>query len=162
VKTQKIVPYVVGLVVIAAAVAGVFYMQRGAHLELPGRILKVRTVAVDETSSIAVLDFRTTNPSDYPIEVRDVTILLDEPNGNRFVAAAVPGPDTQRVFAGLPVLGPQYNPVLTPRSQIAPHSESDHMIMARFEAPQARLDARRRFVIRVEEVNHAVFEISGK
>ena len=48
----------VGLVVVLCAVAGTLYMQRGAHVELNGSILKVRTQAMDESSSVAVIDFR--------------------------------------------------------------------------------------------------------
>ena len=48
----------IGLVCIAVAVAGILYMQRGAHLELPAKILKVRTAPLDENSSVVVIDFR--------------------------------------------------------------------------------------------------------
>ena len=50
------VPLVVGLVVVAIGVGGVFYMQRGAHIDLKGSILKVRTQVMDENSSVAVID----------------------------------------------------------------------------------------------------------
>ena len=35
----------IGLAVIALAVGGIFFMQRGDKIELPGKILKVRTAA---------------------------------------------------------------------------------------------------------------------
>ena len=53
----------IGLVVIAVAVGGVLYMQRGSKVDLPGKILKVRTAPLDENSSVVVIDFRTANPS---------------------------------------------------------------------------------------------------
>ena len=37
----------VGLACIVAAVFGVFFIQRGAHMELPGKVLKVSTAALD-------------------------------------------------------------------------------------------------------------------
>ena len=64
----------IAVLVVAAIVGGVFYMQRGAHVELQGKILKVRTAPLDENSSVAVLDFRFTNIADYPFAVRDVTV----------------------------------------------------------------------------------------
>ena len=46
----------IGLVVIAIAIGGIFYMQRGDRIELPGKIIKVRTAPLDEESSIAIVD----------------------------------------------------------------------------------------------------------
>ena len=59
------VTLVVGLGVVACAVAGVLYMQRGAHTELKGAVLKVRTQAMDEKSAVAVVDFRFANPATF-------------------------------------------------------------------------------------------------
>ena len=64
---------------IALVVAGVLYMQRGAHIDLPGKILKVRTAPLDENSSIVVFDFRITNPADYTLVVRTVTVAMEDP-----------------------------------------------------------------------------------
>ena len=71
----------VGLAIIALAVGGIFLMQRGDRIELPGKILKVRTAPLDENSSIAVIDFRMTNPSDILFEVRTVTVELEDKSG---------------------------------------------------------------------------------
>ena len=40
----------IGLVVILIAVGAILYIQRGAHIELKGAVLKVRTLAMDENS----------------------------------------------------------------------------------------------------------------
>ena len=71
----------VGLAIIALAVGGIFLMQRGDRIELPGKILKVRTAPLDEESSIAVIDFRITNPSDVQFEVRTVTVEMEDNQG---------------------------------------------------------------------------------
>ncbi len=64
------ITFAIGIAVIALAVSGVFYMQRGARIGVPGQVLKVRTAALDENCTIVVLDFRVTNPSDYTFEAR--------------------------------------------------------------------------------------------
>src|ERR1700684_304648 len=64
----------VGLVVVLIAVGIVLFLQRGAHIELKGAILKVRTLAMSEHSSIAAVDFRFANPSSYPFVVRTVDV----------------------------------------------------------------------------------------
>ena len=150
----------IGLVAIALAVAGVFYMQRGAHLELPGKVLKVRTVPLDDNSSLAVIDFRVTDPSDYPFQVHNVTVTLEDPAGNGSEGQTTSEMDAKRVFAGMPLLGQQYNDVLKDRDRIGAHASADRMVMARFEVPEAKLAGRRRFLIRIEEVDGVTSEIA--
>ena len=68
--------------VIAIGLGAMFYMQRGAHVELKGSVLKVRTAALDENSSLAVIDFRFVNPSDVPFVVRTVDVTMEGKDGN--------------------------------------------------------------------------------
>ena len=66
--------------------------------------------------------------------------------------------DATRLFEALPVLGPKFNPTLRMRDRIGSHGLADRMIAARFQTPMAVLDGRRRFVVRIEEVDGKVFE----
>jgi len=150
----------VGLAVIALAVAGIFIMQRGAHLQLPGKVLKVRTVPLDENSTLVAVDFRVTDPSDYPFQVHSVTVVLEDAAGNGSEGQTVSEMDTRRVFAGLPLLGQQYNDVLKERDRIGAHATADRMVMVRFELPESKLVARRRFLVRIEEVDGVVSEVA--
>jgi hypothetical protein len=143
----------VGLVVVAIAVVWIFYMQRGAHIEPAGKILKVRTLALDEGSSIAVVDFRVVNSSDYTVVVREVTVTLEQPNGAAQDGTVVSEVDARRLFQYYPVLGQKYNDSLIIRDRIKPHETLDRMIAARFEIPVAQLDARKRLKLRVVDVD---------
>ncbi len=142
-----------GLVVIAIAVVWIFYMQRGAHIEPAGKILKVRTLALDENSSIAVVDFRVVNSSDYTVIVREVAVSLDQPNGTDSDGTVVSEMDARRLFQYYPVLGQKYNDSLIIRDRIKPHETLDRMIAARFEIPVAQLDKRKRLKLRVVDVD---------
>jgi len=150
----------VGVVCIAIAVAGILYVQRGAHLDLPGKVLKVRTAPLDESSSVAMIDFRVSNPSDYPAKVRTVTVYAEEKNGNRLTGQTISDPDAKRVFEGIPLLGPKYNPSLILQDIIPGHAVWDRMIGARFDVPDAQLQARKRFIVSIEEIDGKVFDIS--
>ena len=143
----------VGLVAIAIAVAWILYMQRGAHIEPAGKVLKVRTLALDDNSSVAVIDFRVVNSSDYTIIVREVTVTLDEANGQTADGSAVAETDANRLFQYYPILGQKFNDTLIIRDHIKPHETLDRMIAARFEMPQTQLDARKRLRIRIEDVD---------
>jgi hypothetical protein len=151
----------IGVVCIALAVAGILYMQRGAHLELPGKILKVRTAPLDEQSSVAIVDFRISNPSDYPAVVRTVTVFAEQPDGSRAEGKTISDLDAQRVFQGIPLLGEKYNPSLMIRDKIPPHATWDRMIATRFEIPDGQLQKRRRLIISIEEIDGKIFEIAG-
>ncbi len=128
-------------------------MQRGAHIEPTGKILKVRTLALDEGSSIAVVDFRVVNSSDYTVVVREVAVTVDESNGTSADGTVVSEMDARRLFQYYPVLGPKYNDSLIIRDRIKPHESLDRMIAARFEMPVARLDARKKLRLRVVDVD---------
>jgi hypothetical protein len=152
----------IGLAIIALAVGGIFLMQRGDRIELPGKILKVRTAPLDEDSSIAVIDFRMTNPSDILFEVRTVTVQMDDNQGKSYLGQSVSEMDAQRLFEGLPVLGPKFNPSLLTRERLGAHKSADRMIAARFQAPMSMLDGRKRFVVRIEEVDGKSFEYTER
>lgn len=161
-KHPLVVGVAIGLVVIAAAVTGVVYMQRGAHIEVTGRILKVRTAPLDEHSSAAVVDFRFTNPADYPFEVNSVTVVLEDASGAQHDGATIAAGDTRQLMQGVPLLGQMYNRVLIARDRIQPHATEDRMVAARFEVPDSALEMRKRLILRISEIDGAMSEISEK
>jgi hypothetical protein len=156
------VAFGVGLAIIALAVGGIFLMQRGDRIDLPGKILKVRTAPLDEESSIAVIDFRITNPSDIIFEVRTVTVEMEDNQGKSTMGQTVSEMDAKRLFEALPVLGQKFNPTLLMRERLGSHGSADRMIAARFQVPLATLDGRKRFVVRIEEVDGKSFEYSER
>src|SRR5438270_9707161 len=93
--------FAIGIVCIAIAVGGIVYMQRGAQVELQAKVLKVRVVPLDETSSLAAIDFRIANNSDYPFKVRGVTVVMEDAAGTPMEGYTVSEPDAKRVFAGI-------------------------------------------------------------
>jgi hypothetical protein len=151
-----LITFGIGIVVVAIAVSVIVYMQRGGHVELPGTILKVRTAPLDEQSAAAVIDFRVTNPSDYPFQVRGVTVVLENRNGAQTEGATVSETDARQLMAGVPLLGDKYNPSLMVRERVPAHTTLDRMIAARFEVPDSQLQARKRFLVRIEEVDGVV------
>jgi hypothetical protein len=151
-----LITFGIGIVVVAIAVTVIVFMQRGGHVELPGTILKVRTAPLDEQSAAAVIDFRVTNPSDYPFQVRGVTVVLESQSGAQTEGATASETDAQQLMAGVPLLGDKYNPSLMVRERVPAHTTLDRMIAARFEVPDSQLQARKRFLVRVEEVDGVV------
>lgn len=152
----------IGILCIAIAIGAVFYMQRGAHMELPGKILKVRTAPLDENSSAVVLDFRVTNPSDVLFVARNVTVFLEDTAGNQYAGQTASDVDAKHLMEGIPLLGQKFNDTLIIKQRIEPHTSIDRMVAARFEAPEAKLEARKRFLVQVEEIDGKIFQVAEK
>ena len=150
----------IGLVCVAIADGFIVFVQRGAHLDLPGSVLKIRTAPLDENSTIVMIDFRVSNTSDYPAVVRTMRAYVEAKNGGRLEGVIISDVDSQRVFDGLPVLGKKFNPSLVLKDKIPGRAAWDRMIGARFDLPEAQLQQRKRFIVSIEEVDGAIFEIA--
>src|ERR1039457_1257122 len=103
----------VGVVVIAASVWAILYSHKGAHLDLKGQILKIRTGALSDQDSIAVRDFRVENISDVPFVVRIVEVTVDKQDGTTAESAMISKMDLHQVFEFNRFLGDQYNDSLS-------------------------------------------------
>ncbi len=159
---QFLLTFGIGLVFVLIAVAVILFLQRGAHVELKGAILKVRTMGMNDDSSLAVVDFRFVNPSDYPFVVRSVDVSATGADGQNYTSTAVPEVDAKRIFEYYPILGQKFNASLIPRDRIPARQSEDRMIVARFEVPVAKLDARTNLKIRIEDVDGPVSELVAK
>jgi hypothetical protein len=143
----------IGVAIVALAVAMIFHAQAGAHIELTGRILKVRTAPIDENSSVAAVDFRVTDPANYAFMVDRATLTLVEANGTQVDGETVSEPDAVRLFNALPLLGEKYNPSLIIGERIGAHQTVDRMTSARFEVADSVLEARKNLILRIDEVD---------
>jgi hypothetical protein len=155
VSKNLLIAFAGGLAVIAIFVFGIFRVQKGAHLEIDGKILKVRSIGLDDGASICAVDFRATNPSDYRFMAQEVTVTIVDDKGHQTKGDTIPEIDAKRVFEGLPLLGPKYNPSLGIREVIPPRTTVDRMVAARFDLPDTAIRARKNLIVRIEEVDGA-------
>jgi hypothetical protein len=153
----------VGIAAVALALITLLalYLMRGSHLELRGSIRNVRTVASDETHTIAIADFDVTNVADYPFVVRTVTLSLAGPDGKMLEGTTVAEIDARRVFEYYPQLGAK-NDTLLSKETVAPHQTKLRMIAAQFELPEAAVKQSRRLNIRIRELDGAESEIEKR
>ena len=87
---------------------------------------------------------------------------LDDPDGNKYDGRTVAEMDARRLFEYLPLLGQKFNETLVVNDSIPAHGAADKMIAARFDAPESRLEKRRRFILRIEDVDGPITEIPEK
>ncbi|HLI85083.1 MAG TPA: hypothetical protein VKV17_14275 [Bryobacteraceae bacterium] len=160
-RKPLLIAFGIAAVIVIVAIAAVFWAQKGAHMELRGQILKVRTAPLDENHSVAVVDFRFLNLADYEYEVRQVTVTVADKSGMTIEGMTIPEIDAQHLFAAIPLLGQKYNPSLIVRNRIPAHVTQDRMIAASFPVPEDQLDMRRGLTVRVQEHGGVISEITG-
>ncbi|MCC6364321.1 MAG: hypothetical protein IT165_12415 [Bryobacterales bacterium] len=156
-RRELLLPVGIGVVIVAIVAAVVLKVNLGSHMVLDSSIKSVRTVALDQASAM-VIDFRLTNPADYPFVVRTVS-LIAEIDGKPVEGAVVADVDAKRLIDYYPAFGPKYNDTLRMKDRINPGQTMDRMVAARFEVPEAKLQARTRLTLRIEEVDGQVTEI---
>jgi hypothetical protein len=158
---QFLIFFGVGLVAIGIAIFAIVSSTKGAHLELQGKVLKVRTGALSDDDSIAVLDFRVENVSDVPFVVRLVEVTLDKQDGNTVQGVNVSKGDLKRLFQYNRFLGDQYNDALTIKDPIPPHAKVDRMVAARFDVKNRDLEAAKAIHLTIQDMDGALFETSS-
>ena len=150
-----------GLAVVGGLIFAMLTATKGAHLRLEGKILKVRVLALPGSgASLVIADFRAENPSDVPLVVDSVKLRLRPAQGDAVEGVAIAKTDIAAVFQYEKLLGTKYNDVLGARDRIAPHQSVDRMAGARFEMPEAAVDARRDLRLLIEDVDGTVAEIA--
>jgi hypothetical protein len=157
---QVLVFFGLGVVALAIAVVVILTANKGSHLELQGKILKVRTGSLGEGNSIAVMDFRVENPSDVPFVVRNVEITLEKPNGEMLDAVTVSKADLKQLFQYNRFLGDQYNEGLGMKDTIAPHATVDRMVAGHFEASDRDLEKAKAVHLSIQDVDGPLWETS--
>jgi hypothetical protein len=151
----------IGVVALGIAVVVMLSANKGAHLELVGKILKVRTGELGEGNSIAVMDFRVENPSDLPFTVRTVDITLEKPDGTTEDGITVSKADLKQLFKYNRFLGDQYNDGLGLQDVIPAHSTVDRMVAAHFEVSEADLEKAKAVHVSIQDVNGPLWETSA-
>jgi hypothetical protein len=159
VREQFVSAFTIGIAVVAVAVGVVFFMQRGAHMDLTGP-MTVRTHATDDNTALAIINLHITNPADYGFQVSDVTATLETKAGDSSTSI-VSKLDAKRLIEAMPELGP-FHPTLYTKYVIPPHSTGDYTLLAQYSLPERMLTDRQRFVVRIQEINGKVAEISER
>jgi hypothetical protein len=151
-----------GIAVAAIGVGLGLYSNRGAHVGLEGSIVKVRLIATDENSCVAVLELRLNNPADIRFLVRDVEVVAEGVKGQNLSAPSVPQIDLDRVLDYFKLAGPRYNPVLRMKENIPGKTAVERSVAASFPVPESALAGRTTFRVLIRDVDGPVAEITEK
>jgi hypothetical protein len=150
----------IGIIAVGVAVFLAVSGNEGSHLELKGKILKVRTGALGDGNSIAVLDFRVENTSNIPFVVGNVEVSLEKKSGDMLDGVTTSKSDLKQLFEYNRFLGDQYNDGLGMKDTIAPHSMVDRMVAAHFEVSNEALDSAKAVHLSLHDVDGPSWETS--
>jgi hypothetical protein len=152
----------VGLVVVTLAVWAIWAGTKSNHLDVAGKILKVRSIPLESGTSLVVVDFRITNPSGVPLVVREVSMSMERYKEDPLAGREVSKTDVDTMFQVQPLIGPKYNDVLAPPDTIPPGKTLDRMAEASFEAAQDTVEFRKAVILHIEDIDGAGFDIEEK
>ena len=145
----------------AFVLAALFYFaayDQAARID--GAIKEVRTLAMDQNASVAIVDFEGANTSDILFVVDDREIIVVDENGIPYEGSTISAFDLKQLFKFFTGLGEMKNEPLISSTKLAPGDTVQGVIAARFEISKDRIDARRELILRVTDVDGGVSEFS--
>jgi hypothetical protein len=143
----------IGVAVVGIIAAFVWFGNKSSHLELTGKILKVRVVAIDKESSLVLVDFRVTNPSAVLFVAGEVKLFLEPKTGEPAEGLMVTKGDVETIFKAMDLTGPKFNDVFSLQDKIPPGQTLDRMTEARFELPESAIQARKTIRLHMQDVD---------
>lgn len=152
-----------GVVVVAALVFFGVFSARKAHVNLEGKILKVRTMPSDENNSIVVVDFRVSNNSNIPFVAQEAFVYVTGPDGKQVEGITVARRDMDRIFQAYKLIGPKYNEIFIIRDKIPPAQGIDRMVASAIPLPESAVENRKGLTLRLVDVDGPSYDfVEGK
>jgi hypothetical protein len=128
--------------------------RKSAQLE--GSITQVRTLAMDERSSVAIVDFEADNPSDVVMMIGDRTLSIINQKGIAYEGRTLTSFDVKGLFEYFPALGAMKNEPLVKRVRVGAGEKVGGMIAARFEIPKHELDLRQELTLVIADIDGGI------
>ncbi len=130
-------------------VAGLIIVYNwGATPRLEGEITGVRTLGMDGSSSVAIVNFAASNSSNYELWINRRELAIIGQGGHQFEGRILSVFDIQQLFKYFPALGGMRDEPLIDNRHLAPGEAVRGLVAARFEVPKHELDIRQEIVFR--------------
>lgn len=133
----------------AVIVAGLIIVYNwGATPRLDGEITGVRTLGMDDSSSVAIVNFEAANSSNYELWINRRELAIIDQAGNPLDGRILSVFDIQQLFKYFPALGGMRDEPLIDNRYLAPGESLRGLVAARFEIPKHELDIRQQIAFR--------------
>ena len=148
-----------GLLGALVVAGGIVVYNWGATPRLDGTITEVRTLGMDASSSVAIVNLEASNPSNYEVSVRQREVAVVDAAGILREGRILGVFDVQQLFKYFPALGGMKDEPLRDGTAIPPGDRVRGLVAARFEIPKHELDIRREIIVRTMDVKHRKTEL---
>ena len=159
---ERFLAGLIAVLVVIVLVGAILFVNRKNAIALDGRILKVRSQPVDDGSTIAVIDFRLTNPSAVQFMVCEVSVKLEDSSGTRMEGDVFSDVEAKGMLNFYPILGEKYNPSLVRRDRLQPGASVDRMLAVRFSASEEKIQERKALHLSITDADGQTVEIAEK
>ncbi len=130
-------------------VAGAFIAYNwGATPRLSGEITQVRTLGMDDSSSVAIVNIEATNNSNYELSINYRQVDVIDSEGSLLEGRILSVFDIQQLFKYYPALGGMGDEPLVDDRQLASGESVRGLVAARFEIPKHELDLHKELIFR--------------
>lgn len=142
-KQPKVLGGLLGATIVAG---GIILYNSGATPALNGKITAVRTLGMDKTGSVAIINIEAVNSSNYDVSIGRREMQIVDSNNNLLNGKIISVFDIQQLFQYYPALGGMKDEPLVDRQDIPPGEAVRGLIAARFEIPKHELDMRKELI----------------
>ncbi len=148
-----------GLIGGLVVAGGIIAYNWGATPRLDGEITEVRTLGMDASSSVAIINFEALNASNYELSIAQREMAVVDATGNLLEGRILSVFDIQQLFNYFPALGGMNDEPLLDKQFLAPGQTIRGLAAARFEIPKHELDTRQEIIFRTLDVKHRRTEL---
>jgi hypothetical protein len=132
---------------------GVLLFNRDTAPRLDGQITQVRTLGMDQNSSVAIVNFEAVNGSNNRLIIARRDLLVVGKDGAERAGSTISVSDLQYLFELYPALGGMGFEPLVDRVRLEPEQPLRGILAARFDMAKHDLDQRQAIIFRVEDVD---------
>ncbi len=151
---------IIGGILGAIVVAGLIVLyNRGATPRFSGTITEVRTLGMDDASSVAIVNFQAENVSNREVSIQKRQMTIVDGNGIDHEGRVLSVFDVQQLFKYFPALGGMRDEPLTDNRFVEAGESFRGLVAARFEIPKHELDLRQEIVLHTMDVKHRKTEL---
>ncbi len=136
-----------GLIVVGTFIA----YNWGATPRLSGEITEVRTLGMDDSSSVAIVNIEATNTSNYELSINYREVAVIDSEGAYLEGRTLSVFDIQQLFNYYPALGGMRDEPLVDGRQLESGETVRGLVAARFEIPKHELDMRTELIFRTAD-----------
>ncbi len=144
----------------ALVVFGLIYLGGAGRMAvLDGEITQVRTLGVERTASVAIVDFRATNRSDVLFQAGDRRMVVLGERAGRFDGRISGSFDVKQLFKYFPALGTMSHEPYIRGIKLEPGQSVAGMLAARFAMSKEDLDMRREIILQIHDADGSLTEL---